>query len=190
VNFRISDRLWGAAQHAADLVDLAYPGVLPVLNARVWKWPLNSGWRRRTIARRRYLRARILLSRFAEGHQISQYELPVVAAWLAQRHAGRRLGQNLPYYARNIWKRMLANRCTRLGPMPPAIDLNAAGTPLLRSFRADMRFRQGSGGVHEEVHTLVRYLEISTAICRKARFAAMPMCRCGPRAKKTFGHAR
>src|ERR1700721_4187683 len=64
----------------ASLVALAYPGVLPVLNAEAVRMAIKFGLsigaevaRRSVFARKNYFYPDL-----AKGYQISQYELPVV----------------------------------------------------------------------------------------------------------------
>src|SRR6201996_1272842 len=65
----------------ADLVDLAYPGVLPVLNAEAVRMAVKFGLavgakvsERSVFARKNYFYPDL-----PKGYQISQYELPIVA---------------------------------------------------------------------------------------------------------------
>src|ERR1700678_1381956 len=64
----------------ADLIDLAYPGVLPVLNAEAVRMAVKFGLainarvaRRSVFARKNYFYPDL-----PKGYQISQYELPIV----------------------------------------------------------------------------------------------------------------
>src|ERR1700689_3710747 len=64
----------------ANLVDLAYPGVLPVLNAEVVRMAVKFGLAiGATIARRSiFARKNYFYPDLPKGYQISQYELPIV----------------------------------------------------------------------------------------------------------------
>ncbi len=79
--FSGSSTAYGAAPNAqASLVDLGYPGVLPVLNGEAVrmavKFGLATGCR---IARRSiFARKNYFYPDLPKGYQISQYELPVV----------------------------------------------------------------------------------------------------------------
>src|SRR5271155_3520442 len=72
---------YGAPPNAqADLIDLAYPGVLPVLNAEAVRMAVKFGLavnarvaRRSVFARKNYFYPDL-----PKGYQISQYELPIV----------------------------------------------------------------------------------------------------------------
>src|SRR6202044_1575575 len=64
----------------ADLVDLAYPGVLPVLNAEALRMAVKFGLAIGAMIARRSIFARknYFYPDLPKGYQISQYELPVV----------------------------------------------------------------------------------------------------------------
>src|ERR1700744_4857315 len=64
----------------ANLVDLAYPGVLPVLNAQAVTMAVKFGLAvGATVARRSvFARKNYFYPDLPKGYQISQYELPVV----------------------------------------------------------------------------------------------------------------
>ncbi len=79
--FSGSPTAYGAAPNTqADLVDLAYPGVLPVLNGEALRMAVKFGLaigakiaRRSIFARKNYFYPDL-----PKGYQISQYEHPVV----------------------------------------------------------------------------------------------------------------
>src|SRR5882672_9047255 len=72
---------YGAAPNAqANLVDLGYPGVLPVLNGKAVSFAVKFGLavgakvsRHSVFARKNYFYPDL-----PKGYQISQYELPIV----------------------------------------------------------------------------------------------------------------
>jgi len=79
--FSGSSTAFGAAPNVqANLVDLGYPGVLPVLNAEAVRMAARFGLaigakvaRRSVFARKNYFYPDL-----PKGYQISQYELPIV----------------------------------------------------------------------------------------------------------------
>src|SRR6478736_4504289 len=79
--FSGSPTAYGAEPNTqADLVDLGYPGVLPVLNGAAVRMAVQFGLaieaqitRRSVFARKNYFYPDL-----PKGYQISQYELPVV----------------------------------------------------------------------------------------------------------------
>src|ERR1700683_2401201 len=80
--FSGSATAYGAPPNSqANLVDLAYPGVLPVLNGEAVRMAVKFGLavgaevaRRSVFARKNYFYPDL-----PKGYQISQYELPIVA---------------------------------------------------------------------------------------------------------------
>jgi Asp-tRNA(Asn)/Glu-tRNA(Gln) amidotransferase B subunit len=64
----------------ADLVDLAYPGVLPVLNAEAVRMAVKFGLaiNARVARRSIFARKNYFYPDLPKGYQISQYELPIV----------------------------------------------------------------------------------------------------------------
>ena len=80
--FSGSSTAYGAPPNSqANLVDLAYPGVLPVLNAEAVRMAVKFGLaigasvaQRSVFARKNYFYPDL-----PKGYQISQYELPIVS---------------------------------------------------------------------------------------------------------------
>src|ERR1700733_7820987 len=70
----------------ANLVDLAYPGVLPVLNAQAVSMAVKFGLAvGATVAHRSvFARKNYFYPDLPKGYQISQYELPIVAGGALQ----------------------------------------------------------------------------------------------------------
>ena len=106
----------------ANLVDLAYPGVLPVLNAEAVRMAVKFGLsigaevaRRSVFARKNYFYPDL-----PKGYQISQYELPVVKQGRLANHARRRRPSRPSASPARISRRMRASRCTRAWRTPAA----------------------------------------------------------------------
>src|SRR5260370_24894552 len=80
--FSGSPTAYGAPPNTqASLVDLAYPGVLPVLNARAVEMAVKVGFAVDAPAAPRsgFARKKYFLPGLPQGHQINPYDLPVVA---------------------------------------------------------------------------------------------------------------
>ncbi len=156
----------------ACLVDLGYPGVLPVLNeaavAMAVKFGLATGCeisRRSVFARKNYFYPDL-----PKGYQISQYELPIV-------HGGRldivlddgtvkTIGITRAHLEEDAGKSLHEDFHGLSG-----IDLNRAGTPLLEIVsEPDMRSAAEAGAYMRKVHTLVRYLGISDGNMQEGSF--------------------
>src|SRR5262247_1078166 len=79
--FSGSSTAYGAAPNSqANLVDLGYPGVLPVLNVEAVRMAVRFGLATHAAVRRRsvFARKNYFYPDLPKGYQISQYELPVV----------------------------------------------------------------------------------------------------------------
>src|SRR5271170_4925726 len=80
--FSGSATAYGAPPNSqANLVDLAYPGVLPVLNAEAVRMAVKFGLAiGATVARRSiFARKNYFYPDLPKGYQISQYERPIVS---------------------------------------------------------------------------------------------------------------
>src|SRR5262245_27408715 len=80
--FSASPTAYGASPNTqANLVDLGYPGVLPVLNREAVRMAVKFGLATSaTVAKRSvFARKNYFYPDLPKGYQISQYELPIVA---------------------------------------------------------------------------------------------------------------
>src|SRR3954451_10075955 len=80
--FSSASTAYGAAPNAqANLVDLGYPGVLPVLNGEAVRMAVKFGLAvEASVARHSvFARKNYFYPDLPKGYQISQYELPIVA---------------------------------------------------------------------------------------------------------------
>ena len=156
----------------ANLVDLAYPGVLPVLNAQAVSMAVKFGLavgasvaRRSVFARKNYFYPDL-----PKGYQISQYELPIVAKGtlniMLDDGAVKTVGITRAHLEEDAGKSMHEGL-----PNASGIDLNRAGTPLLEIVsEPDMRSAKEAVAYMKKVHTLVRYLEICDGNMQEGSF--------------------
>jgi aspartyl-tRNA(Asn)/glutamyl-tRNA(Gln) amidotransferase subunit B len=176
----------------ACLVDLGYPGVLPVLErgavvrmATAFGLAVNA-----TVRDGQCLRARTTsIPDLPKGYQISQYELPIVehGGSLIDLEDGshKRIGITRAHLEEDAGKSIHEGLSGSTG-----IDLNRAGTPLLEIVRNPIFAPR-----KRPWPTCARYTRSCatsaslTATCRKARFAATPTCRCGRRARRSLAPA-
>ena len=94
---------YGAAPNTqANLVDLGYPGVLPVLNGEAVRMAVKFGLAiGATVARRSvFARKNYFYPDLPKGYQISQYELPIVEDGHARDPARGRRAQDGRHHAR------------------------------------------------------------------------------------------
>ena len=159
----------------ANLVDLGYPGVLPVLNGQAVRMAVKFGLAigARIAPHSVFARKNYFYPDLPKGYQISQYELPIVAGGsieivlddgarkvigVTRAHleedAGKSLHEGLPGYSG-----------------VSGIDLNRAGTPLVEIVsEPEMRSAKEAVAYMKKVHTLVRYLEICDGNMQEGSF--------------------
>jgi aspartyl-tRNA(Asn)/glutamyl-tRNA(Gln) amidotransferase subunit B len=183
--FSGSATAYGAAPNTqANLVDLAYPGVLPVFNAEALRMAVKFGLAiGATIARRSiFARKNYFYPDLPKGYQISQYEQPVVGkgslAVVLDDGAVKTIGVTRAHLEEDAGKSLHEGLANASG-----IDLNRAGTPLLEIVsEPDMRSAKEAVAYMKKIHTLVRYLEICDGNMQEGSFrcdANVSMRRCG-----------
>ncbi len=171
--FSGSATAYGAAPNVqADLVDLGYPGVLPVLNGAAVGMAVRFGLATgATVAKRSvFARKNYFYPDLPKGYQISQYELPVVeggAVDIVLEDGSRKtIGITRAHLEEDAGKSMHEGFGAATG-----IDLNRAGTPLLEIVsEPDMRSAREAIAYMKKIHTLVRYLEICDGNMQEGSF--------------------
>jgi aspartyl-tRNA(Asn)/glutamyl-tRNA(Gln) amidotransferase subunit B len=173
----------------ANLVDLAYPGVLPVLNAEAVRMAVKFGLsigaevaRRSVFARKNYFYPDL-----PKGYQISQYELPVVKAGrlevMLEDGTVKTIGITRAHLEEDAGKSLHEGLAHASG-----IDLNRAGTPLLEIVsEPDMRSAKEAVAYMKKIHTLVRYLEICDGNLQEGSFRCDANVSVRPRGREKFG---
>jgi aspartyl-tRNA(Asn)/glutamyl-tRNA(Gln) amidotransferase subunit B len=171
--FSGSPTAYGAPPNTqADLVDLAYPGVLPVLNAEALRMAVKFGLAiNAQIARRSiFARKNYFYPDLPKGYQISQYEHPVVGKGaitiLLDDGTVKTVGVTRAHLEEDAGKSLHEGLANASG-----IDLNRAGTPLLEIVsEPDMRSAKEAVAYMKKIHTLVRYLEICDGNMQEGSF--------------------
>ena len=147
----------------ACLVDLGYPGQLPVLNAeavaKAVKFGLATGSkvaRRSVFARKNYFYPDL-----PKGYQIGQFELPIVETGklevVLEDGSIKVVGLTRAHLEEDAGKSLHEDFQGMTG-----IDLNRAGTPLLEIVsEPEMYNAKEAVAYMKTIHTLVRYLDIS-----------------------------
>jgi aspartyl-tRNA(Asn)/glutamyl-tRNA(Gln) amidotransferase subunit B len=171
--FSNSPTAYGAAPNAqANLVDLGYPGVLPVLNREAVRMAVKFGLavgasisRRSIFARKNYFYPDL-----PKGYQISQYEKPIVEKGTLQimleDGSRKTIGITRAHLEEDAGKSLHDDFQGSSG-----IDLNRAGTPLLEIVsEPDMRSAKEAVAYMKKIHTLVRYLEICDGNMQEGSF--------------------
>ena len=171
--FSSSSTTFGAVPNAqANLVDLGYPGVLPVLNGAAVRMAVMFGLAigaqiapRSVFARKNYFYPDL-----PKGYQISQYELPIVAGGhmdiVLEDGSARRVGITRAHLEEDAGKSLHEGL-----PGLSGIDLNRAGTPLIEIVsEPDMRTAKEAVAYMKKIHTLVRYLRICDGNMQEGSF--------------------
>jgi aspartyl-tRNA(Asn)/glutamyl-tRNA(Gln) amidotransferase subunit B len=173
----------------ANLVDLAYPGVLPVLNAAAVQMAVKFGLAiGATVARRSvFARKNYFYPDLPKGYQISQYELPVVARGslnvLLDDGSIKTVGITRAHLEEDAGKSLHEGLAHATG-----IDLNRAGTPLLEIVsEPDMRSAKEAIAYMKKIHTLVRYLEICDGNMQEGSFRCDANVSVRPKGREKFG---
>jgi aspartyl-tRNA(Asn)/glutamyl-tRNA(Gln) amidotransferase subunit B len=171
--FSGSATTYGAPPNAqANLVDLGYPGVLPVLNAEAVRMAVKLGLAisARIAPRSVFARKNYFYPDLPKGYQISQYELPIVAGGVLdiqlEDGSSKRVGITRAHLEEDAGKSLHEGL-----PGVTGIDLNRAGTPLVEIVsEPDMRSAKEAVAYMKKVHTLVRYLEICDGNMQEGSF--------------------
>jgi aspartyl-tRNA(Asn)/glutamyl-tRNA(Gln) amidotransferase subunit B len=175
----------------ACAVDIALPGVLPVLNIGAVDRAIRFGMavgasvnRRSVFARKNYFYPDL-----PKGYQISQYEIPIVAGGsvtirigdsektiqLTRAHLEEDAGKSLHEDFRNM----------------TGIDLNRAGTPLLEIVtEPDMRSAEEAVEYAKTLHTLVRWIDICDGNMQEGSFRCDANVSVRPRGSTELGTRR
>ncbi len=188
--FSASSTAYGAPPNTqASLVDLGFPGTLPVLNARAVQMAVKFGLAiDATVARRSvFARKNYFYPDLPKGYQISQYELPVVARGslrvMLEDGSVKTVGITRAHLEEDAGKSLHEGLANATG-----IDLNRAGTPLLEIVsEPDMRSAKEAVAYMKKVHTLVRYLEICDGNMQEGSFRCDANVSVRPKGQDSFG---
>jgi aspartyl-tRNA(Asn)/glutamyl-tRNA(Gln) amidotransferase subunit B len=156
----------------ACLVDLGYPGVLPVLNEEVVRMATKFGLAvNATVAKRSvFARKNYFYPDLPKGYQISQYELPIVEhgeLFINDANGDdKRIGITRAHLEEDAGKSIHEGLAKSSG-----IDLNRAGTPLLEIVsEPDLRSAKEAVAYMRKIHSIVRYLGISDGNMQEGSF--------------------
>jgi aspartyl-tRNA(Asn)/glutamyl-tRNA(Gln) amidotransferase subunit B len=170
-------------------VDLALPGVLPVLNKGAVERAIEFGLAigahiapRSIFARKNYFYPDL-----PKGYQISQYEKPIVEKGsmdiLLEDGSVKTIGITRAHLEEDAGKSLHEDFQGSTG-----IDLNRAGTPLLEIVsEPDMRSAKEAIAYLKKIHTLVRYLEICDGNMQEGSFRCDANVSVRPVGQEKFG---
>jgi aspartyl-tRNA(Asn)/glutamyl-tRNA(Gln) amidotransferase subunit B len=188
--FSAASTAYGAEPNTqACLVDLGYPGVLPVLNEEVVHMAAMFGLAvNATVAPRSvFARKNYFYPDLPKGYQISQYELPIVEhGELFITDGGgndKRIGITRAHLEEDAGKSIHEGLDKSSG-----IDLNRAGTPLLEIVsEPDIRSAKEAVAYMRKIHTIVRYLGISDGNMQEGSFRCDANISVRPEGQEEFG---
>jgi aspartyl-tRNA(Asn)/glutamyl-tRNA(Gln) amidotransferase subunit B len=172
----------------ACAVDLALPGVLPVMNLEAARMAVKFGLaigarinQRSVFARKNYFYPDL-----PKGYQISQFELPIVGLGqmtIEVNGEEKVIGVTRAHLEEDAGKSLHEDFHGMSG-----IDLNRAGTPLLEIVsEPDMRSPEEAVAYLKKLHELVRYLEICDGNMQEGSFRCDANVSVRPRGQKEFG---
>ena len=163
---------FGADQNTqASVIDLAMPGVLPVLNKKAVDMAVKFGLavdakiaRKSIFARKNYFYPDL-----PKGYQISQYELPIVFDGKLDIYVDgtkKSVGITRAHLEEDAGKSI-----HDLYEDESAIDLNRAGTPLIEIVsEPDMRSSREAVTYLKKIHSIVKSLGISDGNMQEGSF--------------------
>ncbi len=172
----------------ACAVDLALPGVLPVLNEGVVEMAAKFGLAiGATVASRSvFARKNYFYPDLPKGYQISQFELPIVGkGQLNIEFDGeeKTIGITRAHLEEDAGKSLHEDFQGSTG-----IDLNRAGTPLLEIVsEPDMRSSKEAVAYMKKIHSLVRYLDICDGNMQEGSFRCDANVSVRPVGQEEFG---
>jgi aspartyl-tRNA(Asn)/glutamyl-tRNA(Gln) amidotransferase subunit B len=160
-----------AANTQASAVDIALPGVLPVLNKGAVERAIRFGVavggtinKRSVFARKNYFYPDL-----PKGYQISQYEIPVVeggSITIATRDGEKTVRLTRAHLEEDAGKSLHEDFQGMTG-----IDLNRAGTPLLEIVsEPDLRSAEEAVTYAKALHALVRWIGICDGNMQEGSF--------------------
>ncbi|MDB5810318.1 MAG: gatB [Betaproteobacteria bacterium] len=180
---------FGASPNSqASAVDIALPGVLPVLNKGAVERAIRFGLavngkisRRSIFARKNYFYPDL-----PKGYQISQYELPIVeggSLTVTTADGEKTVRLTRAHLEEDAGKSLHEDFHGRTG-----IDLNRAGTPLLEIVtEPDMRSAEEAVAYAKVLHTLVRWIGICDGNMQEGSFRCDANVSVRPAGSDKFG---
>ena len=183
-----------APNHSVHPIDLALPGVLPVLNERVVELAIRLGIALHATVNPLsvFARKNYFYPDLPKGYQISQFEDPIVSdGWLeieieptTKKTGGKGKGKEKGAAPELERKRIGVTRAhleedagksihdvAGAGSDDSCIDLNRAGVPLLEIVsEPDLRTAQEAAAYLRALRSILRYLEVSDADMEKGQF--------------------
>jgi aspartyl-tRNA(Asn)/glutamyl-tRNA(Gln) amidotransferase subunit B len=172
-----------------SVVDIALPGVLPVLNKEAVHMAVKFGMAidaevadRSVFARKNYFYPDL-----PKGYQISQFDLPIVGLGSVnielENGQTKTIGVTRAHLEEDAGKSLHEDYAGMTG-----IDLNRAGTPLLEIVsEPDMRSAKEAVAYMKKIHTLVQYIGICDGNMQEGSFRCDANVSVRPKGQEEFG---
>ncbi|VAW52553.1 Aspartyl-tRNA(Asn) amidotransferase subunit B @ Glutamyl-tRNA(Gln) amidotransferase subunit B [hydrothermal vent metagenome] len=172
-----------------SVVDIALPGVLPVLNKEAVHMAVKFGMAigaevadRSVFARKNYFYPDL-----PKGYQISQFDLPIVGLGSIdielEDGEKKTIGVTRAHLEEDAGKSLHEDYAGMTG-----IDLNRAGTPLLEIVsEPDMRSAKEAVAYMKKIHTLVQYIEICDGNMQEGSFRCDANVSVRPKGQEEYG---
>ncbi len=173
----------------ANEVDLAMPGVLPVLNTEAVRMAAMFGLaigapigRGNVFARKNYFYPDL-----PQGYQISQFDKPIVELGFLditlENGDTKRVGVTRAHLEQDAGKSLHEDYAGMTG-----IDLNRSGTPLLEIVsEPDMRSAKEAVAYMKKIHELVQYLGINDGNMQEGSFRCDANVSVRPKGQAEYG---
>ena len=179
----------------ASAVDIALPGVLPVLNKGAVECAIRFGLAvgGKVAAKSVFARKNYFYPDLPKGYQISQFELPVVVGGKLAIQLGQ--GDSFSEKIVNLTRAHLEEDAGKSLHEDfhgkSGIDLNRAGTPLLEIVtEPDMRSSAEAVAYAKALHALVRWIGICDGNMQEGSFRCDANVSVRPVGQKEFGTRR
>jgi len=194
--FSGSSTAFGAEPNVqANAVDIALPGVLPVLNQGAVECAIRFGLAvdGEIAAKSVFARKNYFYPDLPKGYQISQYELPVVVGGSVtiQLGQGETLSEKTIRLTRAHLEEDAGKSLHEDFQGKSGIDLNRAGTPLLEIVsEPDMRSAAEAVAYAKALHALVRWIGICDGNMQEGSFRCDANVSVRPFGQKELGTRR
>ncbi len=179
----------GEPNTQACLVDLGYPGTLPVLNQKVIEMAIRFGLAidAEIASRSIFARKNYFYPDLPKGYQISQLDLPIVMGGkmsiLDDDGNEKIIGITRAHLEEDAGKSVHEGLNGSSG-----IDLNRAGTPLLEIVsEPDISSAKEAVAYMRKIHSIVRYLGISDGNMQEGSFRCDANVSVKPASQKELG---
>jgi len=172
-----------------SLIDIALPGVLPVLNKEAVHMAVKFGMAigAEVADRSVFDRKNYFYPDLPKGYQISQFQLPVVGQGSIdielENGETKTIGVTRAHLEEDAGKSLHDDYAGMTG-----IDLNRAGTPLLEIVsEPDMRSAKEAVAYMKKIHSLVQYIGICDGNMQEGSFRCDANVSVRPKGQEEFG---